>query len=29
VPEQLQAGAESGNPFVVHLNSEAEYDYCP
>ncbi len=19
----------AGNPFVVHLNSEEEYDYCP
>jgi hypothetical protein len=28
VPEQLQANIEVGNPFVVHLNSEAEYDYC-
>jgi hypothetical protein len=29
-PETLQsADATVGNPFVVHLNSEAEYDYCP
>lgn len=28
VPELLQADPELGNPFVVHLNSEAEYDYC-
>ena len=30
VPEPLQvvAGA-TGNPFVVHVNSEEEYDYCP
>lgn len=25
--EELQAG-RLGNPFVVHVNSEAEYDYC-
>jgi hypothetical protein len=30
VPEALQSSDPSvGNPFVVHLNSEAEYDYCP
>jgi hypothetical protein len=28
VPEQLQSYEKIGNPFVVHLNSEAEYDYC-
>jgi hypothetical protein len=26
--EELQASEKVGNPFVVHLNSEAEYDYC-
>jgi hypothetical protein len=28
VTEQLQSYEKVGNPFVVHLNSEAEYDYC-
>jgi hypothetical protein len=28
VSEQL-APADSGSPFVVHVNSEEEYDYCP
>ena len=29
VPELLTPGDRTGSPFVVHLNSEAEYDYCP
>ncbi len=29
VPEVLVPANASGSPFVVHLNSEAEYDYCP
>jgi hypothetical protein len=28
VPEQLTT-MSPGNPFVVHVNSQAEYDYCP
>jgi hypothetical protein len=28
VTETLQSYEKVGNPFVVHLNSEAEYDYC-
>ncbi len=28
VTETLQVAPGAGNPFVVHLNSEAEYDYC-
>ena len=29
VPEALDAVEGTGNPFVLHLNSQAEYDYCP
>jgi hypothetical protein len=28
VTEALQVAPGAGNPFLVHLNSEAEYDYC-